>query len=573
VTFSEPIAAESVDGRSVVLAASGGVDVPMTATLSQDGRTLTITPVSLPGPETTLTVALTNRITDLAGNVLIPPTDVWRWELPAWQDLGVVVTDYRACNYDPVLRVDPRGGVVVAYLHHTSDDCDAGAGVGEIGYSALQGSSRSVSPLLPLGTYPRGEGAAMDLDPGGRPTVAWGEGPPIRTAPRVRVARWTGTQWTLYPDVAASPSASSLAHVTVAFNPSGGDPRPVLAWVETIGTLQRLFVRRWTGSEWRQITGASVLWTDAVATLDTALSESFGSVRISFDDMGEPVFYWLRVGAYAEVHYGSWRWYGACDAFVDRGMLDYDYAVQPNAPCLVHQAYAVQDPSATRQVFARAAGALPSRAMNMDPSALVSDIAIAVGTDGKPIVVWLEEGADWRMKGHSMRWGISAWEYLGSFELPRGTDMAELQLAVGSSGVAAVVFREVDASNSLSWYAMRSNSYAPPTAVVPLASILIGDGAGMSTRIPGAATFHVAYTPANTTDKSLSWTVCTGQPTACTPDPTGKCRRCTAASNLGSITSGGVYTPPTTIASSPARVYVLACQAAICDWSYVDVSR
>jgi hypothetical protein len=112
-----------------------------------------------------------------------------------------------------------------------------------------------------------------------------------------------------------------------------------------------------------------------------------------------------------------------------------------------------------------------------------------------------------------------------------------------------------------------------PGPVIPLDSILIGGGAGIATTIPSPVAFHVAYTPANASDKSLAWRVCTAQPTACSPDPTGHCRTCTATTALGSITSAGVYTPPATVASSPTRVYVLACQGQICDWSFADVYR
>ena len=39
------------------------------------------------------------------------------------------------------------------------------------------------------------------------------------------------------------------------------------------------------------------------------------------------------------------------------------------------------------------------------------------------------------------------------------------------------------------------------------------------------------------------------------------------------MTDAGVYTPPATIPASPTRVYLLACQGAICDWTNVDVYR
>ncbi len=113
-------------------------------------------------------------------------------------------------------------------------------------------------------------------------------------------------------------------------------------------------------------------------------------------------------------------------------------------------------------------------------------------------------------------------------------------------------------------------SQPPPVA---LQSILIeyGQGGGSIT-IPQTKTFHVDYTPPDGTDRSLSWTVCTAQPTHCPNGPTGLCWTCTPTTGLGSITTDGVYTPPASLPSSPYRVNVLACHDGnICDWSYVDV--
>lgn len=103
-----------------------------------------------------------------------------------------------------------------------------------------------------------------------------------------------------------------------------------------------------------------------------------------------------------------------------------------------------------------------------------------------------------------------------------------------------------------------------------LSFILINQGNGGSTTIPAPLTFHVDYTPTNATDKSLTWKVCTTQPTTCGSLP---CLTCTEAnSSYGTIDSQGVYTPPASVLPSPRRVYVLACnQRNVCDWSFVDV--
>ena len=115
---------------------------------------------------------------------------------------------------------------------------------------------------------------------------------------------------------------------------------------------------------------------------------------------------------------------------------------------------------------------------------------------------------------------------------------------------------------------------------MPLLSIVLDGTMGTSTTIPNSVANTVAYTPADATDKALSWTVCTAEPTECSPDTSGHCRTCVPSTTLGTVTSGtpgGVYTPPATVSPSPLDVYLLACQgsapAAICDWTYVAVTE
>jgi alpha-tubulin suppressor-like RCC1 family protein len=113
----------------------------------------------------------------------------------------------------------------------------------------------------------------------------------------------------------------------------------------------------------------------------------------------------------------------------------------------------------------------------------------------------------------------------------------------------------------------------PATQRIPLQSILINEASGASTTIPKATVLRVAFTPPDATDQTLSWKVCGTHPVACTPDPTGHCRTCTAGTDLGYVLGNGVYLPPRLIPSSPTRVYLVACQAQICDWTFVDVYR
>jgi hypothetical protein len=82
----------------------------------------------------------------------------------------------------------------------------------------------------------------------------------------------------------------------------------------------------------------------------------------------------------------------------------------------------------------------------------------------------------------------------------------------------------------------------------------------------GSVTFTAVLIPGNATDPSLQWRVCGAR-----PNDAFDCAPAAAATHGTIVPSSGEYTAPPTIATSPFRVHVIACQGAICVPSYVDV--
>lgn len=91
VTFSEPLKESTITDSSVLLTASGGVNLAKMLSLSEDATTVHVELVTSPDVPTTLTASLTSGITDLAGNALSVPSGAWSWSLPAWMQLGDAV--------------------------------------------------------------------------------------------------------------------------------------------------------------------------------------------------------------------------------------------------------------------------------------------------------------------------------------------------------------------------------------------------------------------------------------------------------------------------------------------------
>ena len=95
VVFSEAIKLSTLTNESVKLSDSSTTDISKTLSLSEDGRTLTVTPTEKLIAPNTFTVTLTNAVTDLAGNALA--NESWSFETPQW------------LNFDST-PVSPAGG-------------------------------------------------------------------------------------------------------------------------------------------------------------------------------------------------------------------------------------------------------------------------------------------------------------------------------------------------------------------------------------------------------------------------------------------------------------------------------
>ncbi|AGC41862.1 hypothetical protein MYSTI_00512 [Myxococcus stipitatus DSM 14675] len=82
LSFSERIAEQSVTPETLKLLVNQGPQ-EATRTLSSDGMTVTISPKATLSVPNVASVEATSGITDLAGNALVLPQEVWSWELPA----------------------------------------------------------------------------------------------------------------------------------------------------------------------------------------------------------------------------------------------------------------------------------------------------------------------------------------------------------------------------------------------------------------------------------------------------------------------------------------------------------
>lgn len=273
VTFSEALDPATVNDQSVQLAATGSVALAKSLSLSPDGRDLVVAPIASLDLPTTLTLHLGAGIRDLAGNALAPQS--WSWSLPAWLRLGddpVSSSVNSYAIYWSMLALDADGNPVLASNEE----------------QAPQGRVRrwNGTEWLDLPPIVGAEGSslitAIQVDPDGRPVVAWQGYLDATYEWNVYVSRFEGGAWSLVGDGLLVnpdyyPDSSDLV--------LDGDGNPVVVWSEKSSpgnSATDLYVKRWNGIAWDQLGGKFEVNENAAVQ----------DVRIVLDAAGNPLVAW-----------------------------------------------------------------------------------------------------------------------------------------------------------------------------------------------------------------------------------------------------------------------------------------
>ncbi|OJH38270.1 Ig-like domain-containing protein [Cystobacter ferrugineus] len=198
VVFTKPVKAATINDTTVSFAVAG-IQAEKTLSLSSDGKTLTITPKERPTLPATFSFGLSRGITDLAGNELANPitssNSPWRFEVPDWYAFG--------------------------------------------------------GPLEAIrGTDTQLKDSTMVLDKEGNPIVAWSEERTPGGRSSIFVFRWDGRAFVpMGEPINGTPLGSAFkASMTL-----GDDGNPIIAWEESDGFNENIYVKRWIGSTWQTV--------------------------------------------------------------------------------------------------------------------------------------------------------------------------------------------------------------------------------------------------------------------------------------------------------------------------------
>ena len=352
VTFSKAIKASSISGDSVILAGAASTPVARTASLSADGRTLTVTPLSAPSVPNTLTLALTAAVTDLSGNPLTPAS--WSWTLPDWLPVGGALNAVSGVNAaSPFIALDATGKPVVSLAENNGTGFNVytwrwtgsawqavGGALNPVGGGkdafvnglVVDASDHPITsiieydgahfnlyvqrwdgnawravggPVNPVSGQSISLTAGLALRPDGNPVTAIEEFDGMKN--KVYVSAWTGSAWETLGGPLNLAAGSHSFSLGIAVNAAGSI---AFASEENDGAHNNLYVQGWDGAAWQPVGGA----INAVSGHDA------NGPFVALDPAGDPVVAFTESNDGAQVSAYAARWTGSAWAYLGTGV-------------------------------------------------------------------------------------------------------------------------------------------------------------------------------------------------------------------------------------------------------------
>jgi Bacterial Ig-like domain/Bacterial Ig domain len=402
VVFSEPVQAGSLNDTSVVLSGAGSVNIAKTLSLGADGRTLSVQPVGTVALPNTLSLSLTAGIKDRAGNALNAKN--WSWTLPGWLKFGD----------DPVTSITISTFLYGSF--HALDGADNPV-IAANQESSPQGLMRrwtgSTWQSIPSPTEAATDGGsfitALAVDPSGNPIVSW-QGRDANNANRDNqyVSRWDGTAWKM---IGGALDVASRLFPTVAAIALDAGGNPVVAWAEAdsygYATPNDLYVKRWDGSNWVQLGGH----------LEVNTNGAVQAIDLELDNNGNPVVAWQEYNADFIAYVKHWSATSASweslGPTVSTKAGTPSVVVRPNGEVLV--AF-TQNTGTTSKVELKRWTAFGWEALAepllVNAGSFAAEPSLALGTDGNPVVAWAEYATN-TSSLYTARLTAQGWTYLG----------------------------------------------------------------------------------------------------------------------------------------------------------------
>lgn len=429
VVFSEPVRVSGIGDGGARLSDSVGLPIEVKVVLSPDGTTLTLVPsenIELPA---TLIATLDPQITDLAGNSVELPWQVWTWEVPEFQNADSLSVSGKR----PLLAFDPQGDLLVSWL-----ECAAAL---ECELQVRRGQGGALEPLDGVPSEGTVRDHALTVDSRGRLLLAWRQ--EMAWGGRMVVARWDGAWERLGADSIVPDDIFDLG-LAIAVD---GEDRPVVVWQQRRpgDGVHVLHAKRWNGFDWNPL-GFELNIDPGQNARDPALA---------IDPGGEPVVVWqestpdslssIRVSRW---YSGAWRPLGGpLNANPSPSAASYGssvaIAIDPDGGVIV--AWHEDSPSGlVDDIHVARWDGLSWRSFpsvdDTDDSSLHPSLAL--DALGNPVVAW-EEISGITSKLRVARWRGDAWERLGDdLNLDSTLSAFNPAVAIDPAGRPHIVWKE-----------------------------------------------------------------------------------------------------------------------------------
>ncbi|WP_284663176.1 Ig-like domain-containing protein [Myxococcus sp. SDU36] len=251
--FSEPVKQSTVTTESLHLTV-GDVAVAHTVSLSEDGKTVTVVPVTAFTAPSTVALAFSGTVTDLAGNPAVNLGEAWSWVVPEFVPYPPHPSGPSGPHDDiaPYIQLDANGHptVLTIRLEHVDERLHLNLFVNRWTGSRWEqlGSGLKTSSIeFTIGS------SSIQLLPDGTPIVAWIEDLGAEFNNYIHVASWNGTAWVRYGGEQGILPERPHARAIALQLTSQGHPIIAVSMDPEDIEGEAVHIHQWTGEQWHRL--------------------------------------------------------------------------------------------------------------------------------------------------------------------------------------------------------------------------------------------------------------------------------------------------------------------------------
>jgi Bacterial Ig-like domain len=244
-------------------------------------------------------------------------TYVKRWNGSAWIQYGIG-GPLNDVSTKPYLAVDSSGTLFVAYLRLND-------GIPNIYIHYWNESSWGTLPTIPAKYGDGSLSLSLAIDSLGNPIVAWGgDAYPAFYEKDIYIKRWNGSVWVDYGTGTALDVNLSATARYPAISLDGSD-YPTVAWKEENGGNHNIYIKKWNGSSWVQLSGS----------LNVVDGQYIDTPSLSLDTLDNPVITWEEFDGNSRKIYVKYRNNNSWSNYGIGGALNVNLAWNAYKPSII----------------------------------------------------------------------------------------------------------------------------------------------------------------------------------------------------------------------------------------------